>query len=408
MAETEKPISVAIAGLGMAGNGILRALGANPDVRIAAVADPRENALAAFRQQYDGKVYTSIDRLLDDPDVEAVWVATPTHMRCEHAVALANAGKHVMFEKPMARTLEECERMIEAADRNRVQLIACGHQSFNPAYLEMRRIVSSGRLGRLGGMTNFVFGDWMLRARIPAEVDVNVDGGMVFNQGPHPIDAIRLVGGGMVGSVRGTAIDLNLPGRPCPGYLTGYLEFEDGTPATVLYDGYGHVRGWELVPWGETPQRLAATEASNAYRQKLRAGVDEYDARELLRFGGRPDSGARPAAPAGEPAWVPSDSGFLVTSCELGEIRQSERGLYVYDDSGRHDEPLPEGASLRANEVQELRDAIAGRPVFRDGRWGMATLEVVLALLQSGAERPGSQAAAPGAGARLAARRAVS
>ena len=227
----------------------------------------------------------------------------------------------------------------------------------------------------------------MLRARTPGEVDVSVDGGMAFNQGPHPIDALRLIGGGMVRSVRGTAIDHSLPGRPCPGYLTAYLEFEDGTPATVLYDGYGYVRGWELVPWGETPQRQAGTDASYAYRKQLRTSiVDENDARELLRFGGRPDGGGRQGR-GGDGAWVPSDSGFLVASCELGEVRQSERGLFVYDDEGRHDEPLPEGANGRVNEVTELLDAIAGRPVFRDGRWGMATLEVVLAILRSGAER---------------------
>jgi phthalate 4,5-cis-dihydrodiol dehydrogenase len=179
---------------------------------------------------------------------------------------------------------------------------------------------------------------------------------------------------------------MGLAGRPSAGYLSAYLEFEDGTPATVLYNGYGYLRGWELVPWGDTEGRRAATEASFGYRRRLRAGgVDESDARELLRYGGRPEGGPRPAG--GDDAWVPSDSGFMVASCELGELRQSPQGLYVYDDEGRHEEPLQAGANLRANEVQELRDAIAGKRVFRDGRWGMATLEVVLAILQSGRER---------------------
>ncbi len=73
----------------------------------------------------------------------------------------------------------------------------------------------------------------------------------------------------MVRSVRGTAIDLAWPGRPSQGYLTAYLEFEAGMPATVLYDGYGYLRGWELVPWGETPQREAAMDASYEYRRRL-------------------------------------------------------------------------------------------------------------------------------------------
>ncbi len=387
MADSNGPLNVGIAGLGMAGAGILRSLASNPDIKIAAVADPREAALAAFRERHDGRVYQSFERLCNDPDVEAVWVATPSHLHCEQTIALAEAGKHVMFEKPMATSLEECQRMIDAAEKNNVKLIACGHQSYNPAFLEMRRVVRSGRLGRLGGLTNWVFGDWMLRARMPGEVNVDVDGGMVSNQGPHPVDAIRLVGGGMVRSVRGTAIDLSLPGRPCPGYMTAYLEFEDGMPATVLYNGYGYLRGWELVPWGETPQRQTAMETSYDYRRRMRAGMpDESDARELLRFGGRPEASRAPGA-AVDDSWVPSDSGLLVATCELGEIRQSPRGLFVYDDAGRRDEALGDSADIRTNEVKELRDAIAGRPVFRDGRWGMATLEVVLAILQSGSER---------------------
>ena len=378
-----KPINVGVIGLGMAGAGILRGLATQPGVRLAAAADTRESALGAFRNQYGGRIYDSLDRLCADPEVEAVWVATPTHLRCEHAVALANAGKHVVFEKPMAKSLAECEQMIEAAAKNNVALIAGGHRSYDPAFLEMRRIITSGRLGKLGGLTDWSFSDWMLRARMPHEVDVNIDGGEVFNQGPHPVDALRLVGGGMVRSVRGAAVDMSLPGRPCPGYFTAFLEFEDGTPATLLYNGYGYVRGWELVPWGETEGRTAAAATAGDYRKRLRTGIaNEEEARERLRYGGRPDDGRRVA---GADTWVPSDAGLVIASCELGEIRQSATGLYVYDDDGRHEEPLPEGANARANEIDELRNAIAGRPVFRDGHWGMATLEVVLAILESSA-----------------------
>ena len=387
MTTESKAINVGVIGLGMAGAGILRGLAADSRVKLAAAADLRENALGAFRDQYGGRMYQSLDRLCADPEVEAVWVATPTHLRCEHAIRLLEAGKHVVFEKPMAKSLDECERMIDAAARNNVALIAGGHQSYSPAFLEMRRIVASGRLGKLGAMTDWAFSDWMLRARMPHEVDPAIDGGEVFNQGPHPVDALRLVGGGMVHSVRGATVDMSLPGRPCPGYFTAFLQFEDGTPATLLYNGYGYVRGWELVPWGETPPRTAAMEASYGYRKQLRGGTaDEAEARERLRYGGRVE-GSQPRGGGGDSAWVPSDAGLVIASCELGEIRQSADGLYVYDDEGRHEEKLPEGSNARANEIEELRKAIAGEPVFRDGRWGMATLEVVLAILQSGAEQ---------------------
>ena len=379
----DRTIKAGITGLGMAGAGIVGQLASVAGVELVAAADLRENALAAFRDQYKGRVYQSFERLCEDPDVDAVWVATPSHLHGDHVVALAEHGKHIVVEKPMAVSLAECARMVDAAERNHVALIAGGARSFDPAFVAMRRIIESGRLGRLGALTTWAFTGWMTRAREPHEIDAAKDGGCVFNQGPHPVDVLRLLGGGMVRSVRGTAVDLELPGRPCPGYFSAFLEFEDGTPATLVYNGYGYIQGWELVPWGKTAARQAAADAAYAYRRQLRSGrADEFAARELLRFGGR----TAPAGPrgSGERSWTPPDAGLVIASCELGEIRQSETGLYVYDDEGRHDEQL-EG-SARANEVDELRAAMAGQTPLHSGRWGMASMEVVLAILESSRE----------------------
>lgn len=383
--QAEQPLRVGIAGLGMAGAGIVATLARLPGVQLLAAADPREQALAAFRERFGGRGYRDVAGLCADAEVEAVWLATPTHLHGEQAVALAEAGKHVVVEKPLAVTLAECERMIAAAERNGVALIAGGVRSLDPAFVAMRRIIASGRLGRLGSLTTWAFLGWMLRPREPHELDVRLGGGAVYNQAPHAIDVLRLLGGGRLRSVRATTGQW-LPQRPCPGAFSAYLEFGDGTPATLVYDGNGYVHGWELLPWGETPVRQAAAAAAYAYRRELRAGTaDESAARERLRFAGAPANAVR--AGAGDGRWVPGDAGIVIASCERGALRQSPTGLYVYDDAGRHDEPLPPGQSLRQNEVAELRDAIAGRPVLHDGRWGMATLEAVLAIMQSAAER---------------------
>jgi hypothetical protein len=74
-------------------------------------------------------------------------------------------------------------------------------------------------------------------------------------------------------------------------------------------------------------------------------------------------------------------------TCERGEIRQSETGLYVYDDNGRHDEPFSVEGNVRTQEAQELLRAMRGEPIFRDGRWGLATLEVVNAIAESARTR---------------------
>jgi phthalate 4,5-cis-dihydrodiol dehydrogenase len=107
------------------------------------------------------------------------------------------------------------------------------------------------------------------------------------------------------------------------------------------------------------------------------------DSRELLRYAGRPPGSSRSGDGGGNEGWVPGDYGIIVATCDLGEVRQSREGLYVYDDDGRHDEPLPAGATLRGNEVGELRKAIAGGTPVHHGAWAKATIELVLALIES-------------------------
>ena len=83
---------------------------------------------------------------------------------------------------------------MKTQEGNKVVLVYSG-MAFSPAFLEMRRLIASGRLGRLGAMAHWAFSDWMLRPREPHEVEVDIDGGQLLNQGPHPVDALRLLGG---------------------------------------------------------------------------------------------------------------------------------------------------------------------------------------------------------------------
>src|SRR5436189_1071346 len=225
-------IKVAVAGLGQLGAGVLNSLAHTPEVELVAAADTRESALSAFQDQFHGRTYPTVERLAADPEVEAVWVLTPSALHCEHVVTLAEHGKHVVVTKPMAMSLAECDRMIAAAEGNKTALVYSG-MPFSPAFRAMRATIASGRLGRLGALAHWAFSDWMLRPREPHEVDPDVDGGQLFNQGPHPVDALRLIGGGRVRSVRGALVDMGLEGRPSAGYFSAYLEFEDGVPATL-------------------------------------------------------------------------------------------------------------------------------------------------------------------------------
>jgi len=92
----------------------------------------------------------------------------------------------------------------------------------------------------------------------------------------------------------------------------------------------------------------------------------------------------------GPQAWTPGDLGLVIASCDRGDIRHSAHGLYVYDDDGLHDIDLegPTGMAQRRAELVEFYDGIiGGKPLYHDGAWGMATLEVGLAIMQSAKER---------------------
>ena len=93
-------------------------------------------------------------------------------------------------------------------------------------------------------------------------------------------------------------------------------------------------------------------------------------------------SGSRPGEPR-QPFF-----GLTIVTCEKGDIRQSPDGLYLYTAEGRREIAIPLGASGREAEMRELYEAVVNdRPVFHDGRWGEATLELCLGILQSTKER---------------------
>src|SRR5207248_6347589 len=117
------------------------------------------------------------------------------------------------------------------------------------------------------------------------ELALELGGGVVFRQGPHQIDIVRLLGGGLVRSVRAQTGQL-MPERSAPGNFMAFLEFEDGTPATVIYNGYGYFDTSEFM--GGYGERHYTPEARVAVRQQIRQQArDETRAKEAMRFGGQ-------------------------------------------------------------------------------------------------------------------------
>ena len=384
---SNRRLKLGIIGIGVGASEILPQMELIPEFQLVAAADINPRVLETIRQRYSAKTYESIEKLCSDPDVEVVWVSTPNRFHAPHTIIAANHGKHVVVEKPMAISLREAEEMIEASIKNNIKLL-CGHtQSFGPHIRTMRQIIRSGELGRLCALHVWAYTDWMLRPRTAEELDINQGGGVPYRQGPHQIDTLRLLGGGLVRSVRGSTGQW-FKGRPIPGYYSAFLEFEDGTPATLMHNGYGYFLASELVPWGGQNSRYSEAERA-AIRQSLLDGTrDEHTDKDNMRIGGSNEREVLSRGRTGR-RWLPNDLGILIASCEAGDIRQSEYGLFVHSDEGTKDVPLVGGGGpSRRGELEELYNAVVlNKPIRHTGPWGMATLEVCLAMMQSAKER---------------------
>ncbi|MEA2902709.1 MAG: phthalate 4,5-cis-dihydrodiol dehydrogenase [Alphaproteobacteria bacterium] len=384
-------LRLGIAGLGVASTLFLPGVEQSPHTRIVAAADRRRSALDAFERKYRGRTYGSVEDLCADPDIDVIWVATPNQFHCRHTVLAAEHGKHVICTKPMALTVDECETMCLAAERNGVKLLCGQTYSMSPDVQAMWAVTRGGELGRLIAIHSWLYTDWLLKPRVPEETDEAMGGGVVYRHAPHLIDTVRLLAGGRVRSVR-AAVGRWMPERPCPGNFSAYLEFEDGTPATIAYNGYGYFDTSELT-WG-IGNRMYADDERVRVRHALRRGeIDAEVAKEGMRFGaGAQNAASRGSGHQATPAvgtrahigWF----GITVASFERGDVRQSPNGIFVYDDNGRREVPVHGGRGTGMLEMKEMHEAVvAGTPITHDGRWAMATLEVGSAIVASARER---------------------
>ncbi len=184
-------IGMGIIGCGGVASAHLPAQQALDSIRTVAVCDIDERAARSRAREFDvPAVYTDWRKLLADDNVEAVAILLPHHLHCEVAVAAAQAGRHILCEKPMAISLEETDRMIAAADAAGVVLMIGQILRFRPANIRARELIRDGAIGevrnvlrrRLGKSESFR-SEW---ARRPEEAG----GWVLYGFGAHEIDMI--------------------------------------------------------------------------------------------------------------------------------------------------------------------------------------------------------------------------
>ena len=371
------PIRLGIAGLGLAGAMMIRALARHPHFTMAAAADPRPEPRAAFTRDFGVPCHAHFDALCEDPGIEAIYIGTPHQVHADQAIQAMAAGKHVLVEKPLALRLEDCDRVIAAAERSGRTLIVGHTHGFDANAVALARLVQSGDLGRLGMILAFNYTDFLMRPRRPEELDTAQGGGITFNQVSHQIEMVRLIGGGMVRSLRANAGMLE-PSRPTEGHCSALLQFEGGAAASVLYSGYDFFDSDEFHYWiaeGGSDKPRGGYGRSRAALAS--AGFDEAAAQRDLAYGGRDLPLEQPHLP---------HFGVLLVTCAQGDVRLSPHGLTVYGRDGVREIPVERGVGRpgQGDALDALWRALReGQPDTHDARWGKATLEVALAILDS-------------------------
>ena len=190
-------------GFGIVGCGMIS------DFHSAAIADIKNGKLVAVSSRkaensqrlvdrYSIQAYSDYNEMLNRDDIDIVCVCTPSGAHMEPAVAAAEAGKHVIIEKPLEITLERCDAIIESCEKANVRLCAIFNSRFSDASQLVKDTVSSGRLGQLTLGDAYVkwyrsqdyydSGDW----RGTMELD---GGGALMNQSIHAIDFLQYVMG---------------------------------------------------------------------------------------------------------------------------------------------------------------------------------------------------------------------
>lgn len=164
------------------------------NAELYAISGRTEAKLAKFKEKYKPvKAYDTYEALLDDPDVDAIYLPLPNGLHCEWAIKAAEKKKHVLCEKPLAINLEEVKRMQKAADDNGVLLMEAFASRHNPVLHTVKKMIDDGEIGQLKYIeTHFTF---VLEDSGNVRVNKSIGGGATFDVGAYTVGTIReLVG----------------------------------------------------------------------------------------------------------------------------------------------------------------------------------------------------------------------
>jgi glucose-fructose oxidoreductase len=228
----------AVAGLGwFAQVAILPAFAHAENARLVALFSSDRRKLDELGDKYDVEArhdYAELDDVLDQGGIDAIYLALPNHLHCEYTLRAARAGVHVLCEKPMAVTEDECERMIQAAEDNRIKLMIAYRLHFEEANLEALRIVRAGEIGEPRLFAS-CFGNEVTEPDDIRLGSISIGGGTLYDIGIYCINAARHLFGSEPTLVHAISASRNDDDRfrDADEMTVGLLRFANGGLATI-------------------------------------------------------------------------------------------------------------------------------------------------------------------------------
>lgn len=192
---SQRPLRFAAVGLGAISDIFMRACANSQKAKITALVTghPAEKGTkySAMYSVPSSSVYTyeTFDHIRDNPEIDAVYIGLPNSMHCEYTLRAAAAGKHVLCEKPMAISSDECRTMIAACRKAGVKLMIAYRIQYEPTWAQAAQLVRSGAIGQVQAFQGGFYGQppkgaWRLSRKLGG-------GGSLLDLGIYPLNTIR-------------------------------------------------------------------------------------------------------------------------------------------------------------------------------------------------------------------------
>jgi len=215
-----------------------------PGVELVAIAGRSVDRVLPLTEKFGGQAMT-IDQLYT-ANVDCVAISTPPGLHEEHALPFIKRGIAVLIEKPMALSIDACQRINEAASRSGAKVMVTQTHRYNAYGRTARQIVTDGRFGKVLDIYAYIGMDYFGPKRVGWQLETTLSGGGVtFNPFIHAVDFARYVSGSEVKSFTGT-IGYHKAGYDIDSDVRCHMTFENGATGFVHVDGMGHKPGHEV------------------------------------------------------------------------------------------------------------------------------------------------------------------